>query len=61
MSTLTFIILTGGGIVLAWLAWEGYAIWQGKRVITDVIRSWGAAGAALICLVIGLLIGHLYL
>lgn len=61
MTTLVFVIITGGAVIAAWLAWELYAIWRGKRVITDVVRSWGPAGAALICLVMGLLIGHFWL
>ncbi len=61
MSTLAFIALTGFGIIIAWLSWEGHAIYTGKKLITDVIRDLGVAGAALICLVIGLLIGHFWL
>ncbi len=61
MSTLSFVILTGGAVILAWVAWEVYALRTGRKTITAVVRSWGAAGAALIALVMGLLVGHFWL
>lgn len=61
MSTLTFVVVSGGGIIVMWLVWELYCVRKGKKVITDVVREWGTAGAALISLVMGLLIGRFYL
>lgn len=61
MSTVTFVVITGAAVIAAWVAWDVYALWTGRRTITSVIRGWGPAGAALIALVMGLLIGHFWL
>lgn len=61
MSTLEFVILTGVLVIAAWLLWDIHAVLTRKKTITSVIQDWGVAGAALICLVMGMLIGHFWL